>query len=80
MSCEDFVQFIIDYLDGCLSSDVARTFEDHLAQCAHCETFLHSYRTTVDLAEKLREEDCGDVPEHLISEVLKAITSRGKKL
>ena len=68
LSCQDFVELVTDYLEGGLD-DAARTrFEQHLAMCPGCETYLDQMRET---ASRL-----GDIPvETLSPEMRKAVSS-----
>ena len=76
MTCREFIDFLMQYIDGELPEDVRESFDKHLETCPSCVSYLDSYRSTVRLAEELRE--CGDdpvpdsVPEDLVQGILKA--------
>ena len=40
MTCREFVDFIMEYLDGELPSDVHTPFERHIALCPACDRYL----------------------------------------
>ncbi|HET7293224.1 MAG TPA: zf-HC2 domain-containing protein [Vicinamibacteria bacterium] len=44
--CASGVELLMDYLEGVLPADVAAALEAHVAGCARCVAFLHSYRET----------------------------------
>ena len=56
MTCKELVELVTDYLDGVLSpADTAR-FEEHLADCPYCRTYLEQMRRTISALGKLSEE------------------------
>ena len=67
LTCADVVKLITDYLDGHLTSDERRRFEEHVSICPPCRSFLAQMRTTVQLVGELREEDFPPtMEEHLL--------------
>ena len=56
MSCRELVQVINDYLEGVLPPADRRRFEEHLAICPGCQTYLDQMRQTVRTVGRLREE------------------------
>ena len=46
LTCQDFVELVTDYLEGALDEDTVRRFEEHLALCAGCETYLSQMEET----------------------------------
>jgi len=46
LTCQDFVELVTDYLEGALDDDTVRRFEEHLALCAGCETYLSQMEET----------------------------------
>lgn len=68
VTCADIVKLITDYNEGRLTPDERRRFEEHVAICPPCRSFLAQMRTTVDLLGELREEDVpSDMEEHLLT-------------
>jgi anti-sigma factor RsiW len=47
LSCQQLVELVTAYLDGALDDDTARAFEDHLAVCPGCETYVEQFRVTI---------------------------------
>jgi anti-sigma factor RsiW len=67
LTCADVVKLITDYTEGRLTSAERRRFEEHIAICPPCRTFLAQMRTTVELVGELREEDVPPTMEqHLL--------------
>ena len=46
LTCQDFVELVTDYLEGALDEDTVRRFEEHLALCPGCETYLSQMKET----------------------------------
>jgi anti-sigma factor RsiW len=68
LTCADIVKLVTDYLEGQLTSDERRRFEEHVAICPPCRAFLAQTRTTVELVGNLREEDVPpEMEEHLLA-------------
>ena len=75
MNCHEFVEFVMEYLDGNLREEEQRVFEGHIGACGPCLTYLDTYRETVRLGRSV----CGpndalppDVPEELVQAILAA--------
>jgi len=46
LTCQDFVELVTDYLEGALDEDAGRRFEEHLALCPGCDTYLSQMKET----------------------------------
>ena len=57
MSCQELVELVTAYLEGALSSDEQRRFEDHLAECGTCQVYLEQVRATIRLAGRVTPAD-----------------------
>lgn len=74
MTCQELIDFLIDYVEGLLATEARRPFEEHLAICPECQAYLDSYKTTLAL-ERLcheSEEIPPEIPEDLVRAVLTA--------
>jgi anti-sigma factor RsiW len=56
MTCRELVELVTEYLDGALSAPDRRRFEDHLADCPGCRTYLQQMQQTVRTLGQLSEE------------------------
>lgn len=76
MTCRELVDFLGAYFDGELAEDVRRRFDEHLAGCSECSTYLATYRDSVKLAKTAYQspDDTvpADVPEDLVQAILAA--------
>jgi anti-sigma factor RsiW len=66
LTCAELVELVTDYLDGALDEETADRFEQHVALCPGCDTYLNQMRQTVSLL--------GEIPvESLSAEVQQAL-------
>ena len=76
MTCRELVDFLGAYVDGELSDDVRRRFEEHLTACSECAGYLESYRETMERAKDAfpypDEPVPAGVPERLVKALLAA--------
>ena len=75
MKCREFVEFLMEYLDGALGEAECRVFEGHVERCPACVNYLETYRETIRLGSSVcaSEEDVpSDVPEELVQAILSA--------
>ena len=76
ITCGEFENFIVSYLDGTLEIGIRAKFEDHIRDCPACRQYLAAYERTVEVGKKVYEDAgaqiSGDVPEDLVMAVLRA--------
>ncbi len=56
LSCQELVELVTDYLEDALAPAERTRFEDHLRDCAGCQTYLEQMRHTIRLVGRLRGE------------------------
>jgi anti-sigma factor RsiW len=75
MTCREFTDFLMAYLDDELAAEVRSAFESHMFGCQTCVNYLESYQATVALGRIACAEDepvPNDVPESLVQAILAA--------
>ena len=72
MTCREFVDFVMRYLDGELALDQRRQFEAHLAECPDCVRYLQQYRDTVAAVKDQAAEVPAAIPEDLVQAIVAA--------
>ena len=77
LTCREFIDFIMSWLDGELEPAVRRRFVEHLEMCPDCVDYLDSYERTVALGKAAWDapgdaEVPDEVPEELVQAVLAA--------
>jgi len=74
ITCREFEEFIMNYLDGSLPGAQRKKFEFHLRICRECREYLAAYRRTIEIGHAVlgpaHESVPEDVPEDLIRAVL----------
>jgi anti-sigma factor RsiW len=55
LTCQELVELVTDYLEGALPTEDRRRFEQHLAACDGCTTYLNQIQKTVQLVRTLNE-------------------------
>lgn len=79
MTCREFADFILSYLEGELDPPQQAQFTRHLSRCENCMRYLDQYRRTVMAGRAAFEDEDdqvpGDVPEVLVKAIL--ATRRG---
>lgn len=73
MTCQEFVDFIIAYLEEETSADQRAVFEEHIAACPPCLSYLDQYRETVALGIAACGEPDGPVPEDAPERLVQAV-------
>jgi anti-sigma factor RsiW len=56
MPCRELVELVTDYLEDRMSPVDRRRFEEHLAACEACRTYLEQFRLTIRVLGRLPEE------------------------
>jgi len=78
MTCREFTEFLIDYVENDLPAAERATFDDHLKSCPECVTYLRGYEQTIRLGKAVCKEDHDAVndavPEELVQAILAART------
>ena len=76
ITCQEFVDFLMAYIEEELPAGQRGTFEGHMDDCPPCRVYLDTYRQTVELGRGVcaRGEDPlpDDVPEALVAAILAA--------
>lgn len=74
MTCRELNDFLLEYLEGSLSGDVRRVFDEHLGVCPACVRYLEEYREVVRLGRACGEEHdaAAEAPEELVQAILAA--------
>jgi anti-sigma factor RsiW len=60
LTCQELVELVTAYLDGGLEPDRAELFEQHVAVCSGCETYLQQMEQTASLLGEIPVETLTD--------------------
>ena len=72
MTCQEMIDFLLDYVEGELPKEQVDSLNEHLALCPECEAYLASYKSTVALSQ-LMCDDMETAPEPMPEELVTAI-------
>ena len=64
LTCQELVELVTDYLDGALDEGTTNVFDQHVALCSGCETYLTQMKETASLL--------GEIPAETLSEEMQA--------
>jgi anti-sigma factor RsiW len=57
LTCQELVEVVTDYLEGDMPAAQRLLFEEHIAWCDWCQTYVAQMRETIRVTGTLREED-----------------------
>jgi predicted anti-sigma-YlaC factor YlaD len=57
ITCQELVEVVTDYLEGRMPAERRLLFEEHVAFCSWCHTYLDQMRETIRLTGMLTEDD-----------------------
>ena len=79
ITCQQFEAFIVDYLEGGLTTRERRRFNRHLRVCQGCRAYLAAYEASIEAAKKGLAEparpEFDDAPEDLVMAIVKSIAA-----
>jgi len=73
VTCREFVDFLMGYMDGELPSRQQGVFEQHMRMCPPCQVYLDAYAESVRLGRAVCSDPEGPVPEEVPEEFVRAI-------
>ena len=77
ITCRQFEDFIVDYLEDALPNQKRRSFELHIRTCRECREYLAAYERTRDIARASSRSmlTLRGVPEDLVRAVVNSLNS-----
>ena len=79
ITCREFENFVLRYLDGELSPRQRSIFEWHLRLCRECREYLDAYQRTVEIAKVALAPPEAPVPDDVPEDLVKAILDARKR-
>lgn len=74
ITCQQFEDFLIDYLEGKLTADQQALFQRHMKVCPMCRVSLQSYLKVIEMGQAVcAEDEKGDVFNEAPQELIDAI-------
>ena len=56
LTCKEIVELVTDYLEQTLVSEMRARFEEHVAECPGCQTYIEQVQQTISMLHRLAEE------------------------
>jgi predicted anti-sigma-YlaC factor YlaD len=56
LNCHEVVELVTDYLEQALLPEMQAQFEEHIAECPGCDTYLEQIQQTIMMLRKLTEQ------------------------
>lgn len=73
MTCQDFVAFVIDYVEGGLPEPVRARFVAHLGECPDCVRYLADYEAAIHAGRAIADDDLrAEAPDALVRAIREA--------
>ena len=73
ITCREFEDFILAYLEGELTQRQRSIFELHLKVCRDCRDYLAAYRRTLELSKRAFDAESEELPEDVPEDLVKAV-------
>lgn len=73
ITCREFEDFVLQYLDDELSVRQRAMFEFHLRICRECREYLAAYQRTVEIGRAALKDANETVPEDVPKDLIEAI-------
>lgn len=73
ITCKEFEDFVLRYLEGELSDKQKSIFEWHLRWCRECREYLAAYQRTLEIADAVLAPPDQPVPTDVPEDLIKAI-------
>ena len=56
LNCQEVVELVTDYLEQALLPEMKAKFDEHIAECSGCDTYLEQVQQTILMLRKLTEQ------------------------
>jgi hypothetical protein len=66
LSCQELVELVTDYFEGALPEGLHTRFEEHIAHCAGCATYVEQMRLTIAATGMLTRESISPEAERTL--------------
>ena len=60
LTCVELVELVTGYLEGGLSEEERKRFDDHVRDCDACANYLDQIRETIAVVGRIEPEDLSD--------------------
>ena len=78
LTCREFDEFIVDYLDHELPWPIQVSMRMHQLLCRKCRAYLADYLRTIKLGQSVFDDPESEMPDSVPQELVKAVIMRLK--
>jgi len=78
ITCKEFEDFVLRYLDDELPKQQRALFELHMRLCRECREYLAAYQRTIEIGREAFKSADETVPEDVPEDLIKAILEARK--
>ena len=75
-TCQELVELVTDYLEGSLTPDERRAFEEHLQICEGCVNYVDQMREAIRLTGQLTPESLSPEVQAELLEAFRGLKRR----
>lgn len=79
ITCAEFEEFIIDYLEDRLTKKQRFIFNTHLRLCKDCRSYLTAYQTAIALGKAVFDSPDKEVPDEVPKDLVNAVLAARKE-
>ena len=79
ITCKEFEEFVLRYLDGELSDRQRSLFERHMRICRECREYLAAYRRAMEIGRAVSPSPDDPVPDDVPEDLIKAVLGARKQ-
>lgn len=80
MTCREFIEFLMSYLDDEIDAGARQIFESHLDGCAECVRYMQGYQRAIEMGRCACCDEDGPPPEDAPPDLVAAILAARKVL
>lgn len=73
ITCVEFEEFVLQYLDGELPEKQRLVFELHLRLCRECRDYLAAYKRSMEITGAVSKQPDAPLPSEVPEDLIKAI-------
>ena len=78
ITCKEFEDFVLRYLDDELPTKQRAVFELHMRLCRECRDYLAAYQRTIEISREAFRADDEPIPDEVPEDLIKAILEARK--
>ena len=74
LSCQELVELVTDYFEGVMPPELRERFDEHVARCSGCRTYVEQMRLTIAATGRLTPESVSPEAERALLDAFRGWT------